>query len=91
MTVVEIKLPPHYLMCLGILFLPRWRMYTSEVDLALNDIFFSFPSLSFMDYMLAMKKNYISLSIFFSFDSIILLFTLIVSNWILFLISFLVV
>ena len=97
MTVVEIKLPPHYLMRFDILFLPRWHMYTSEVDLTLIDFFFSFPSFSFMDYMLAMKKNYISPLIFFSFDSIILLlitiilFTLIVSNWILFLISFLVV
>jgi hypothetical protein len=55
-TVVEIKLPPHHLMRLSILFLPGLCMYSSEVDLALIDIFFSFPSLSFMDYMLAMKK-----------------------------------
>ena len=52
--VVVMALPPHYLICLGVLFLPGGRMYGGSAGLAGNDFFF--PSLSFWDCVLAMQK-----------------------------------
>jgi len=69
----------------------------SSLTLIFLSFFLSFHSLSSLDSMLAMQKIESTLRFLISFDSVILLlitivlFTLIISNWILFLISSLVV
>jgi hypothetical protein len=64
--VVEINLSPHCLMRLGVIFLPRWRVYDSEVCFGVNWHFFPFFSFSFfLGLRVGHVKNYISLSISF--------------------------
>jgi len=88
--VVVMALLPHYLICLSVLFLPGGRMYGGSAGLAKNNFFF--PSLSSWDCVLAMQKIIPTLQfIFFRFSPFFylqfFLFTLIISNWILFFIS----
>ena len=97
-TVVEIKLSTHHLMRLGFLFLLSDAYIIVRSSLTLNDFFLSFFSFSFFLGLHAGNAKIISsLQFLFSFDSVLLLFivialfTLIVSNCVLFFISSLVV
>jgi hypothetical protein len=86
-TVVEIRLLSHHLMRCSVLSFVGGACTVVRYGLASIDFsFFSFPSLSSSDYVLAMQKIIPALLFFFSFDSVILLliafnlFTLIISN-----------
>jgi hypothetical protein len=93
-TVVIFNLQPHHLMCLSIHFLFEWRVYSSELWFDANWLFFlllSFPYLFLWIACWPRKKLYQPFNFFF--DSVflllitIILFTLIIYDWILFLIS----
>jgi hypothetical protein len=95
--VVVIVSHPHRLICLGVIFLSEWRVYGGSALFDPKLLFYSLFSFSFLDCVLVMQKIILVLQFIFSFDLVslllfaIVLFTLIISNWILFSISSLVI
>jgi hypothetical protein len=84
--VVVMALPPHYLICLGVLFLPGGRMYGGSAGLAGNDFFF----LLFLSGIACWpcKKSYQPFNLFFLWiQSLFLICNFFYLHW-LFLIGF---